>query len=73
MQQPNIHVTDDHKDWGLKKVTQLNWSQQGHIDCILVDWYGNGRDQAPFYDYDNTGTFKNQYGNLHGKLILADL
>jgi len=72
MIQHTIHVTEGTKDWGSKKILQMNWSEQGRVWCILVDWYGTGKEPAAFYDYDNTGVFKNQHGNLQGTIDQVD-
>ena len=69
MKQPTIRIKDvNGKDYGIKNVTQLNWSRRGNISSIVVDFMGDGRDLMFMMDYDSDGIFRNQFNNLEGKL-----
>jgi hypothetical protein len=70
MKQPKIHITDIHgKDFGIKKVINLEWNTSGKLVKITVDFMGEYRDLMGMYDIDSTDIFTNVHGNLKGELI----
>lgn len=72
MKQLKIKITDvNGKDWGYKKIMSMSWDNQGNLYMIMVNFMESdiASNFAPFYDYNNTGEFTNNAGNLKGKII----
>jgi hypothetical protein len=70
MQQPEIEVFNviDNKSWGVKKIVQMNWTDEGILWCILVEFIKGSSENLAMYNYGNEGVFCNSHGNLMGKL-----
>jgi hypothetical protein len=68
MKQLQIHIKDEHRDWGMKNIMQINWNDQGKINSILVNFY-NSSDLMVMFDYNNDNNFVNTFGNLQGKIM----
>ena len=64
MKQPKIHIFERDHDWGIYKVTQVEWNAEGEIIYIKVE-FASGM----WMGIKNSGEFVNIHGNLIGKLI----
>ncbi len=67
MKQPTIEIADKHTSYGIKKVYQINWDDNGEISFITVN-FGESLILLLLRDFSTPNFFINSHGNLFGYL-----
>jgi len=71
MKQLKVKITStSDEEFGVKKVTLVQWNELGYPAYIEVDFMEiKGVKSTPFYDYTSTGEYINTHGNLKAEIL----